>query len=431
MGTATIPSVDKLSFWEGLRVLGRLRKGLSGLAEALQLLHQRLGEVFEVRWGRFRLVVVAHPSFLRQALVEKREAFAWRVGDEPIVRLLRRGFLVMDGAEHAALRAVHERSNRRRHLLPRLEGFYTLVDRVTQSWQPGHTYDMRVEMRKLALLAFEKVYFSHDVAPELSVLWKPILAAIQYIGPGLWLVTGPKDPPPEVEVLDRHFYRLIQARRETSNPPDDMLTHLIQAYEDDELIRDQMLTMFIAGHDTSTAALAWSLYLLAEYPIYQHLLRTEVRDTLGDHPPNPTNLASLVYLDAFVKEVLRLYPPIHAGNRRIVAPVEIGGYPLTLGTRVLLSYYLVHRHPNFWAEPERFWPERWQQGGPSETFAYVPFSGGPRMCIGAPFAQLELRLVLARLLQRYRFERNGRPPHPYMGATLEPHPAVPLQVQTV
>lgn len=431
MGTATIPSVDKLTFWQGLQVLGRLRKGLSGLPEALLLLHRRLGDVFEVRLGRFQLVIVAHPSLLRQALVDKREAFAWRVGDEPIVRLLRRGFLVMDGAEHAHLRAVQERSNRRRHLLPRLEDFHTLVDEVTRRWQPGYTLDMLVEMRKLALQAFEKVYFSHDIRPELPALWEPILAAIEYIGPGLWLLTGPAPPPPKVKALDAHFYRLIRERRQNPDPPDDLLTHLIQAYEDDELVRDQMLTMFIAGHDTSTAALAWSLHLLAEWPDHQATLQAEIRDTLGSQPPTPANLSTLPHLDAFVREVLRLYPPIHAGNRRVVAPVELGGYTLAPGKRVLLSYYLVHRHPAFWEEPDRFWPERWQKSGPSETFAYVPFSGGPRMCIGAPFAQIELRLVLARLLQRYRFRPAGRSPRPYMGATLEPRPGVPLFIEAI
>lgn len=285
METASLPSVEKLGLWQGLRVIGRLRKGLSGLPEALELLHRHLGDVFKVRLGRFQLVIVAHPVLLRQTLVEKREAFAWRVGDEPIVRLLRRGFLVMGGAEHAHLRAIQEPSNRRRHLLPRLKGFHALVDQVTANWQPGHTRDMLVEMRKLALIAFEKVYFSHDIRQERPELWEPILAAIEYIGPGLWLLTGPAHPPPQVKVLDVHFYRLIQERRQSSSPPGDLLTHLVQACQDDQLVRDQMFTMFIAGHDTSTAALAWSLHLLSKYPDYQATLQAEVRDTLENSPP--------------------------------------------------------------------------------------------------------------------------------------------------
>ncbi|MCX7606213.1 MAG: cytochrome P450, partial [Bacteroidia bacterium] len=418
-----LPGIQEVGAREAWRILWRLRKGSRGLAGALEQLRMRLGDIFSVKIGKFELVVVAHPQGLREALVEKREAFAWRVEGEPIVKLLRRGVLVQDGEAHRFTRGVMELSNRRAHLFPRLESLYAEVDRVTALWREEAVYDMRVEMRKVALFAFERVYFSHDIAPELPGLWEPILSLIRYIGPGIWLFWGAVSPPRSLSRVDAHLFQLIHKRKRDKNPPDDMLTHLLQAFpEDEERIRDQMLTMLIAGHDTSTAALAWSLYILGREPRWQERLREEIRDHLGGRPPLPSDVADLIHMDAFVKEVLRLYPPIHAGNRRVRHAVELMGFPLFEGQRVLLSYYLVHRHPRYWEGPSSFMPERWLRGEKRDSFAYLPFGGGPRMCIGAPFAQLELRLILVRLLQTFRFSLVKSGVTPDMGATLEPYP---------
>lgn len=425
------PGVEKLGAWEGLRTLWMLRKGTRGLPQALEHIHAQLGDVFRLRLGRFERIVVAHPQALREALVEKREAFAWRVGDEPVVRLLRHGLLVEDGDAHRTLRRIMEPANRRKHFLPQLVTFYPLLEQVVQTWRSGAIYDMLVEMRKVALLAFEWVYFSHDLSGELRDLWKPILSAIQYIGPGAWLLVGTSRVPRQIAPLEMHFYRLIRQRRQMQNPPDDMLTHLIQHIEDDDRVRDQMMTMFIAGHDTSTASLAWALYLLGKYPHWQAQIRDEVRAYFGNERPAPDQVGELPLLDAFVKETLRLYPPIHTGNRRVVAPVQLLGYNLHPGQKVLLSYYLVQRHPAYWDSPHEFYPERWLRSErQTETFSYIPFSGGPRMCIGAPFAQVELRMVLSYLLQRFRFVLL-HPVRMHMGATLEPYPGVQMKVEKI
>lgn len=422
------PSVANLSPQKGLRILWLLRKGARALPQALEVLRAELGDVFVIKLGKFERVVIAHPEGLREALVEKREAFAWRVGDEPIVRLLRRGLLVQDGREHLELRKILEPSNRRRHFLPKLSELYPLILPLFDGWRDGEVYDMLVEMRKVALIAFEWVYFSHDVRSELPQIWKPILSVIKYIGPGLWLLWGASAPPAAVRVIDAHLYTLIQMRKRETTSPEDMLTHLVRELSEDDLIRDQMLTMLIAGHDTSTASLAWALHLLSIYPEWQERLHEEVKGAFGSSLPNPLKVTELPFLDAFVKETLRLYPPIHAGNRLVRFPVEIMGYSLRPSQKVLLSYYLVQRHPDFWGEAETFRPERWlEPEGKQNTFAYVPFSGGPRMCIGAPFAQVELRMILAYLIQTFRFLPTS-PVQMHMGATLEPYPAVKLKV---
>jgi cytochrome P450 len=202
----------------------------------------------------------------------------------------------------------------------------------------------------------------------------------------------------------------------------------------DGLIRDQLLTMLIAGHDTSTALLAWALYLLGSHPQILAEARAEVDEVLPDpsRVPREEDLSRLQKIDQVIKECLRLYPPIHVGNRVAAEDLQVQGYDVSQGTRIMLSIYLSHRDPSEWENPEQFCPARFhkEQGTPVPPFTYLPFGGGPRNCIGAAFAQVEARTVLARLLQTFQFELlNESDVQAYMGATLEPRPGVMMMVQ--
>ncbi len=198
----------------------------------------------------------------------------------------------------------------------------------------------------------------------------------------------------------------------------------------DDLIRDQILTMLIAGHDTSTALLAWVLHLLGVHPDVMARARAEVDAVLGAAEPTAANVEHLEYLDAVIKEALRLYPPIHVGNRIVADDAVIAGYELKAGTRLMASIYLTHRDERYWDAPAEFRPERFARDAERPAaFTYVPFGGGPRVCIGATFAQVEARVVLGRILQQFDLTSTGRRVHAYMGATLEPHPGVFLRVQ--
>ena len=422
------PLASQIGSRQALMALRALRHGFDNMLPVLEMVHRQLGDVFQIPLGNFRPVVVASPRGLRQALVERRETFRWRPKDDPVTRLLRRGILVTDGELHDCLRAVMATSNTRRHFALRSQDLWREVDRLTANWQSGQRYDMFVEMRKLALAIFERVYFSYDLWPELPRLWDAVMAALQYISPGMWIFLGASDPPKSVRRLDEHFYALIRQRRADPQPPDDLLTHLVQALEDDELVRDQLITMFIAGHDTSTAALAWTLYLMGRHPYWLTRACDEVRQILGRTPPTPDTVDNLDVLDQIVKESLRLYPPIHIGNRFSVQDVELDGYQIPAGTRVMLSYYLVQRHPDWWEAPDEFRPHRWEGDLRPHPFTYLPFGGGPRNCIGGPFAQLEMRLVLARLLQRFDFVLRRQDVRAQMHAALEPHPGVEMEV---
>ena len=198
----------------------------------------------------------------------------------------------------------------------------------------------------------------------------------------------------------------------------------------DDLIRDQILTMLIAGHDTSTALLAWALHLLGKHPDVLAQAQAEVDAVVGQDSLTMVQVNQLDYLDMVVKETLRLYPPIHVGNRIVAEDTAVTGYELKAGTRVMASIYLSHRDKRYWDAPEQFRPERFDRGGDKPpAFTYIPFGGGPRACIGAAFAQVEAKVVLARILQQFELTDTGRTVKPYMGATLEPRPGVFLRVK--
>jgi cytochrome P450 len=220
--------------------------------------------------------------------------------------------------------------------------------------------------------------------------------------------------------LDEYLYRIIHEHRQWTidhGPssmvyrPHDLLQHLIDAGLTDDVIRDQMLTMLIAGHDTSTALLAWTFALLGQHPDIHKRLVEEV-DTLDKSP----------LLDQVIKESLRLYPPIHIGNRRVAEQMQFHDDQIPAGERMFYSIYLTHRDPNIWENAETFCPERFARGRKTPPFAYVPFGGGPRACIGAA------RIVIARLLQTHIFEFTNHKIHTHMGATLEPRPGVRMKV---
>jgi cytochrome P450 len=198
---------------------------------------------------------------------------------------------------------------------------------------------------------------------------------------------------------------------------------------DDDLIRDQLLTMLIAGHDTSTALFAWTLYLLGEHPDAMRRVQEEVATVLDGAAPAPEHLNQLHYIELVTREALRLYPPIHIGNRKAIEDVHLEEGTIPVGSRVMYSIYLSHRDPAHWENPAGFDPERFDRQPAMPAFTYVPFGGGPRNCIGATFAQIEANVVMARLFQRVRLDLlPGQKIHAHMGATLEPRPGVKMTV---
>jgi cytochrome P450 len=361
--------------------------------------------------------------------VTERDKVLWRNSD-PVTDLLRHGVLITDGAEHDHYRELMEEPLHPSKLMNYTKMMVAQTDRVSSQWKDAEVVDMLVEGRKIALLIIMQTLFSKDAWDDLPRIWNPILKAIQYISPGMWILWR-KMPRfgfgKPLRELDEYLYRIIADRRQWTidhadgrssmvNRPD-LLQHLIDAGLTDSVIRDQMLTMLIAGHDTSTALLAWTFALLGQHPDIHQRVAQEV-DMMDKSP----------FLDQVIKESLRLYPPIHIGNRRVAQEMQFSDGNIPAGERMFYSIYLTHRDPTFWEDAESFCPERFAHGRKTPPFAYVPFGGGPRACIGAAFGQAEARIVMTRLLRTHKFEFTNHKIHAHMGATLEPRPGVKMRV---
>ncbi len=407
---------------------------------ALAAFHARTGDVFQLRAPRLSMTVLCGPEAGRFIYLTERERLQWRCEGDAITRLLRRGLLVIDGDEHDRLRQVMEPPLRQRQLPAYLPAMLRYTDAVADRWREGETRDMLVEMRRIAVLIVMDTLFSVDLTTAIDRLWPSILAAVHFISPGLWLlwpdIPHPRSRRPLAE-LDAWLYCLIDGRRTspTSDRSPDLLDLLLAAGLDDDLIRDQMLTMLIAGHDTSTALLSWALWLLGRHPAIQSRAQVEIDQVLGDDLPAADHARRLVYLDQIIKETLRLYPPAHASQRQITGgnltfPSPAGDFDLPADRRLLYSIYLTQRHPQHWERPHDFWPERFALDHQRPAaFSYVPFGGGPRTCLGAAYGSFEAQIVLARLLQRFEFELPDPTIHLHMGAAIEPRPGVFLRVR--
>jgi cytochrome P450 len=430
---ADTEAIPTISTSNGLPILKELATQRSLLA-GMEAMHNALGNIFEINMPGFKPIVVSGPEAAREILVTEREQFNWRNPSDPVTRLLRHGLLVEDGEDHELLRSYMQPALQRTQVNDYLPKMLSSTDRVINSWEDGSLKDMLVEMRRLALMILMETLFSVDIAPDLPRLWEPILKVLSYISPGLWLVNSNLPRPgyrKSIEELDEYLYTIIRERRLNDGDERDMLADLINREDmTDDLIRDQMLTMLIAGHDTSTALLSWALYLLGKYPEVMLRAKSEIDDVLGSKEPTLTEINQLHYLEQVIKETLRLFPPIHVGNRIANMDQNLMGCPVPVGSRVMLSYYLTHRDERNWEQAERFNPKRFdrQSSHNRSSFSYLPFGGGPRNCIGAAFAQIESRLVLARIIQKFNLELVSPSVRKHMGATLEPTPQVLMRV---
>lgn len=417
--------------WSALQALLRERSMLA----ALRALHRDLGDIFQISVGSFQPIVLAGPEASHFVLVEARDRLSWRPVGDPVTALLRRGLLVTDGQEHDHYRRRLQPPLHKRRLPEYVSSMVHWADYLSDGWDLDRPLPAVIEMRKLALLILADTLFDYDLSAGLNDLLPAVERVLKYISPGLWLL-APRLPRigyrRAIEEIDRFLYRLIDVRQAESTDGADMLSLLVTdpALSRDQ-VRDQLLTILIAGHDTSTAQMAWTLALLAQHPPVLRRVVAEVDEVLAGRPPAPEDLDRLRYLDQVLAESLRMYPPIHLGNRIATEDLSFRGYRIPAGSRVIYSIYLTHRDPTHWPQPDRFDPGRFAPGSAPDRpgYAYIPFGGGPRNCVGLAFSRVEAKVVICRLLQRFEVGQLVRPVRQHMGATLEPAPEVYLQLR--
>ena len=236
--------------------------------------------------------------------------------------------------------------------------------------------------------------------------------------PASWPTPANRRARREVEYMDSLIYGIISDRKKDTQPRNDLLSLLMAAMNEDgsqmseRQVRDEAMTLFVAGHETTALSLSWTWYLLSENPEAESRLHEELRSVLGGQPAEVSDLEKLPYLNAVIHESLRLYPPAFIMARMNVEPVSVGGYEIPPQSTLLASQWVMHRDARYYEQPERFTPERWLSGLEQRLppGAYFPFGDGPRRCIGQGFAQLETALVVAAIAQKFSFRlKKGFP----------------------
>jgi cytochrome P450 len=393
--------------------------------ELLRQFTRRYGDVvyFEIAGARY--AVLNHPDYVRDVVATRHRMFHKGVGLERAKLLLGEGLLTSEDDVHA---------RQRRLLLPafhreRIAGYAaTMVEcarRRSDRWQDGATLDLSREMSALALAIAGLTLFATDVEGEASQVGDALSETLSSFNIALLpfgdrLIDLPIPPARRFKRgrrrLDDIVYRLIAQHRASGRVGTDVLSMLVAARDTegdqggmtDAQIRDEAMTLLLAGHETTANALTWSWYLLSQHPDVEQRLHAEVASVLGERSPGAADLPQLPYARAVLAESMRLFPPAYLLGRRALEPYDVPGtgYVIPPRTVVLLSQYLLHRDPRFWDEPERFRPERWLDPAARperHRYAYFPFGGGPRICIGEHFAWMEGTLVLAALAQRWQF----------------------------
>jgi cytochrome P450 len=314
-------------------------------------------------------------------------------------------------------------------------------------WSPreGGEIDVHAEMMALTLRIVARTLFSAVVGAEAEGIGHALSIAIHYandyaeslIRLPQWLPTPANVRfKRAVKTLDELVYRIIDERRKGGPAAHDLLAMLMSATDDttrtgmgDRALRDEVMTLVLAGHETTANALTWTWYCLSKDPEVERRVHAEVSRVLAGRTPTIDDLPKLGYTSMVLQEAMRLYPPVWAFERQAIADDEVGGYVLPAGSIVAVSPYLMHRHRAHWDNPEGFDPERFapERTVERERFAYLPFGGGPRLCIGNAFAMMEAQIILAMVVQRHRLALvPGRPVVAEPVITLRPKHGLPM-----
>jgi cytochrome P450 len=390
------------------------------------------GDLVQFRAGALPVVLVSHPDDIREVLVNQHKAMHKGRALERAKMLLGEGLLTSEGEFHLRQRRMVQPAFHRQRIGAYAQTMAEAASATAQRWRDGLALDVHAEMMALTLAIVAGTLFDADVSGDTSEVAEALDAAFQAVSLGFGF--GPfstlldKLPLPS----RRRFFaakvklyaiidRIIAERRQTGEDRGDLLSMLLAAQDDegdgtgmsDAQLRDEAITLFIAGHETTANALTFAWLLLARHPEARGRLEAEVDAVLGDRAPTMDDMARLPWTRAVVAETMRLYPPAYIVGRRAVAPVTLRGTTFPADTIFVQSQWLVHRDPRWWPEPEAFRPERWLDDAAAAArpkLAYFPFGAGTRICVGEQFAWMEAMVCLAVLARRWRVEVPGADP---------------------
>lgn len=379
------------------------------------------GDVVGLRFGIYRLALVSDPALIESVLVTNNRQFTKHYALRMNRLLLGDGLLTSEGDFWRRQRRLAQPAFHRQRIAGYGDTMVDFTQRLVETWQDGETRDLHAEMMALTLQIVAKTLYDADVTDQADEVGRAMAVVMETFVERLdnLIMLPEKVPLPvnrrlqrAVRTLDAIVYRIIEERRSAGEDRGDLLSMLLAARDEDDggrmtdrQLRDEVMTLFAAGHETTAIALSWTFYLLAQNPATVAALQAELDAILGGRAPSIDDLPRLRFTDQVVTEAMRLYPPAWIIGREATRDCTIGGYRIRRGTSVLMSQWVLHRDPRFFDDPDAFRPERWADGLAKQLprFAYFPFGGGPRLCIGNAFAQMEAVLLLATIAQRCRF----------------------------
>jgi cytochrome P450 len=407
------------------------------------------GDVVETKMGPFRMLLVYHPDAIEELLVARNRDFIKSPGVQLLRPLLGDGLLLSEGDTWLRQRRLVQPAFHRQRVAGYGEVMAALAARHAAAWSDGAVVELYGEMMAVTQAIVGKTLFdaevsggdAHEVAEAARVLAEDFgarLASLRLIPD--WVPT-PRNlrSGRAIRRLDAMVNRIIAARRAAGEDRGDLLSLLLQAEDADDgsrmtprQVRDEVMTLFLAGHETTAVTLSWTWYLLAQHPEADARLAAELDEVLGGRAPTVADLPRLAYAATVVTEAMRLYPPAYGLGRQATRASELAGGPVAKGDIVVAPTWVVHRDARWFDDPEAFRPERWANDAARRLprFAYFPFGGGPRQCIGNTFATMEATVILAAIAQRFHLALvpgQRVTPTPYI--TLRPEPGIRMRLE--
>lgn len=405
---------------KGTLIGGCIDKFGDGLLDFLLEMARDYGPLASARVGPKRIFLASDPALIEQVLVRDAKYYVKHFGARAFRPALGNGLVTSEGAYWQRQRKVVQPAFMKARVRSYAPVMGDLTDRMLETWSPGDRIHVEYEFGALTSQIALKTLFDLDDAGDrqhftdtLKFAFDIMTARLRRVMKApLWL------PTPEtvrlkraLAALDRTVQGFIEAGRARGKSGDDLLSRLIFAeHEDgtrmtDQELRDETMTLYLASHETTALALTWTWVLLSQHPNVEDKLINEWRRVLSGRTPSAEDVPSLPYTTNVIAEAMRLYPPVYVIGREATKDLELGGYRVKRGYTVLMSQWVSHRDPNYFPAPESFRPERWEGGLAKRIpkFAYYPFGGGQRICIGNSFALMEAAIILAAVGQRYRF----------------------------
>ncbi|TNE51267.1 MAG: cytochrome P450 [Deltaproteobacteria bacterium] len=420
MSTPTIPGPKQVMGLDSIQAV------TTNPADYLLHLANTYGDIASFRMLTKRFVMVQGLDYVGEVLVKQASKFEKAKRDRDTMdSILGLGLVTSEGELHKRQRKLVQPAFRKKRIELYAEAMCRQVERLLEQWTDGQHVDMSEEMMQLTMYIVTDTLFRMDVSEEADRVGESIALLQDIVQQNLrapiqvprWIPTSNNRKAKEAGDYLNNLIRSMIARRREEEAQEgwvdhgDLMSTLLQAAEDgstmsDQQVVDELQTLFVAGHETTSNALSWTWYLLSQHPEVEAKLHSEVDRVLQGRPVTVQDLVNLPYTTQVLKESMRLYPPAWTLNvRQAKEEVKLGEYVLPKGTLVFVSPYVVHRNPSVFPDPETFDPERFtpEQEAERHRHAYIPFGAGPRVCIGNSFAMMEAALIVARLAQTYRF----------------------------